>query len=212
MIDLDHLIDHDLIDAVIFDCDGTLVDTMRAHFAAWNHALAVNGAEFSIDWETFRQWGGIAAHQVVRMLNEQHGAILDTEYVRVAKQSHLEHALGNTEEIEVIATFARKLHGNTPIAVASGGHPDNVRASLTAAGLRPLFPDELIITPMDVEHGKPAPDMFLLAAERLGVAPERCLVVEDGPPGIEGAKAAGMHWLFLDEHGTPLEMSPGLHA
>lgn len=209
---LDHLIDHDAIDAVIFDCDGTLVDTMPAHFAAWNHALAVNGAEFSIDWPTFRKWGGISASQVVKMLNDHHGASLDEEFVRVAKQSHLEQALVNTSEIEVIAQFARTLSGSLPIAVASGGHPTNVRASLTAAGLISLFTEDRIVTPLDVTNGKPAPDMFLLVAERLGIAPDRCLVVEDGPPGIDAAVAAGMHWLFLDESGQPHEMSDAIRS
>jgi HAD superfamily hydrolase (TIGR01509 family) len=94
-----------------------------------------------------------------------------------------------------VVDFARNVSRTHPVAVASGGTRDVVRSTLEKTGLAPLFP--IVVTADDVEHGKPAPDMFLLAAKRMGVAPAGCLVFEDGQPGIEAAKAAGMKWVFV---------------
>ena len=81
------------------------------------------------------------------------------------------------------------------VAIASGGTRDVVRSTLEKTGLAPLFP--VVVTADDVQHGKPAPDMFLMAARLMGVAPGDCLVFEDGQPGIKAAEAAGMKWVFV---------------
>jgi HAD superfamily hydrolase (TIGR01509 family) len=97
--------------------------------------------------------------------------------------------------IEPVVEIARRVALTHPVAIASGGPRDIVRRMLQLSGLAPLFPHERVITPEDVEHGKPAPDMFLLAAKRLGVPPEKCLVFEDAEPGMRAAEAAGMKWV-----------------
>ena len=198
---LETLINDHAIEAVVFDCDGTLVDTMPAHYDAWVHALDYVNAPFELTHDQYRQWGGISSAKVIKMLCEEFSIELDGERLTKAKQAYLVERLSDTKVIPHIAELARKLSATHPICVASGGHPNNVRKSLDAAGIGDLFPDEKIITPFDVTHGKPAPDMFLLAAERMKSSPAKTLVFEDGPPGIEGAKSAGMPWVFLDHSG-----------
>ena len=106
--------------------------------------------------------------------------------------------MGSLQKLELIAPvveFARRVSKTHPVAVASGGTRDVVQSTLSKTGLAPLFP--IVVTADDVEHGKPAPDMFLLAAKRMGVVPASCLVFEDGQPGIEAAEAAGMRHVFV---------------
>ena len=91
--------------------------------------------------------------------------------------------------------IARRVSLTHPVAIASGGPRNIVRGMLELTGLASLFNYERVITPEDVEHGKPAPDMFLLAARRMGVPPEQCLVFEDADPGMRAAEAAGMKWV-----------------
>jgi len=98
--------------------------------------------------------------------------------------------LHTVQEIEAVADIARAHHGRVPMAVASSGFGRVVRETLTATGLIALF--DVIVTADDVMHGKPAPDLFLLAAERLGAAAADCIVYEDGDPGLEAARRADM--------------------
>ena len=95
--------------------------------------------------------------------------------------------------IEPVVAFARRVARTHPVGIASGGPRDIVRRMLELTGLAPLF--KLVVSADDVEHGKPAPDMFLLAAKLMGVAPGKCLVFEDAEPGMRAAEAAGMKWV-----------------
>jgi HAD superfamily hydrolase (TIGR01509 family) len=97
--------------------------------------------------------------------------------------------------IEPVVEIARRVSLTHPVAIASGGPRLIVRGMLELTGLASLFSYDRVITPEDVEHGKPAPDMFLLAAKRMGVPPEKCLVFEDAEPGMRAADAAGMKWV-----------------
>lgn len=193
--------DHE-IQAIIFDCDGTLVDTMPVHYDAWVHALDQVDAPFKLDNDRYRQWGGISSAKVIKMLCEEFAVELDGERLTKIKQAYLGERLADAKVIPHIADFARKISRTHPVCVASGGHPNNVRNSLDAAGIGDLFTDERIVTPFDVRHGKPAPDMFLLAAERMQSPPGKTLVFEDGPPGIDAAISAAMPWVFLDHLGN----------
>lgn len=181
--------------AFIFDCDGTLVDSMPLHFVAWRESLGAHGAPFDFTEEFFYSTAGIKEQDMVRMLNERHGSALDPDGVAETKAELFHRLIPQVPEVRPVADFARSLHGRVPMAVASGSDEPIVRACLEANELLHLF--DTIITPRNVTHGKPAPDMFLLAAERLGVAPADCLVLEDGMAGVEAAKAAGMQWVFI---------------
>ena len=174
--------------ALIFDCDGTLADTMPGHFAAWTAALRAGGGD--ITEERFYQNAGVTSAAIIDALNRDFGYGLDiAETVRVKEEMYIE-GLHEVAEITAVADIARAHAGRVPMAVASGGLRSVVHATLDAVGLRPLF--QAVVTAEDVTHGKPAPDIFLEAAALLGIAPADCIVYEDGDPGIVAARAAGM--------------------
>jgi beta-phosphoglucomutase family hydrolase len=174
--------------ALIFDCDGTLADSMPTHYQAWVDTLRSFGAE--LDEDHFYSMGGVPTDVIIRRLNEQFGYGLDVDRTFAAKEQRFAGLIHTVEEIEAVANIARINHGKTPMAVASGGARAIVEETLRSLGLRSLF--DTVVTQDDVIHGKPAPDIYLLAAERLGVAPEECVVYEDAEPGFVGARAAGM--------------------
>lgn len=183
----------------VFDCDGTLVDSMPLHFVAWVESFRRHNAPYADAFteEFFYTQAGISEVDTVKSLNAQYGAEVDPHSVMRVKMEIFYERLPEIKEVGPVAEIARQLHGNKPIAVASGSEEETVRKCLAATGLLPLF--DVIITPKDVKRGKPAPDMFLLAAERLGVNPARCLVFEDGQSGIQGARAAGMDVVFVPQ-------------
>lgn len=181
--------------AYIFDCDGTLVDSMPLHYIAWVEALKMHDAPFEFTEEEFYAHAGIKEQDVVKILNAKHGTNVDPVAVDEAKMEIFRQRIPEVQAVRPVAEFARSLEGRFPMAVASGSEEPTVRGCLEATGLIHLF--ETIITPKLVTHGKPAPDMFLLAAERMGIAPGECLVFEDGNSGLEAARAAGMQAVFI---------------
>lgn len=174
--------------ALIFDCDGTLADTMPGHFAAWVTALRAGGGD--ITEERFYQNAGVTSAAIIDALNKDFGYGLDVPKTVEAKEKMYVEGLHEIVEITAVADIARAHTGKVPMAVASGGLLSVVHATLDAIGLRPLF--DAVVTAEDVVHGKPAPDIFLKAAALLGVAPQDCIVYEDGDPGIVAARTAGM--------------------
>ena len=181
--------------AYIFDCDGTLVDSMPLHYIAWVESLQQHDAPFEFTEEVFYAHAGIKEQDVVKILNAQYGTNIDPVSVDELKMEIFRKRIPEVQPVRPVAEFAESLAGRFPLAVASGSEEPTVRGCLEATGLIHLF--ETIITPKLVKHGKPAPDMFLLAAERMGIAPIECLVLEDGNSGLEAAKAAGMQAVFI---------------
>lgn len=177
----------------IFDCDGTIADTMPAHFRAWTRAMKELGGSFPED--LFYSWGGKPTTVIVAQLNEQFGLALDPEETARIKEEYFVELIPEVLPIEPVVALVKQFHGTAPMAVASGGHREVVIKTLDALGLTGYF--ETIVGMEDVVHGKPAPDPFLEAARRLGVDPAQCLVFEDSPTGIEAAKAAGMAYVLV---------------
>jgi HAD superfamily hydrolase (TIGR01509 family) len=175
----------------IFDCDGTLADTMPLHYRSWLHALARAGARFEFDWELFISRAGMSLEHTVLELNVQFGTALDPIKVATDQREYYSSRSKEVTPIEPVVALARQAHETRKVSVASGSEYQHVVHTLESIGARSYF--EVIVTPIDVVHGKPAPDMFLLAAERMRVPSERCLVVEDSPLGLEAARLAGMH-------------------
>lgn len=180
----------------IFDCDGTLADTMPAHFIAWRNALLEGGATFEFTWPLFVSRAGMTMERTVIELSEQFGEPLDSDLIATRQRIIFHELSAQIEPIVEVTEFARALHGNHPIAVASGSSRTSVDRTLTTIGVRHLF--EVIVTPEDVTHGKPSPESFLLAAERLGILPSQCLVIEDGELGFEAARRAGMDYVVVE--------------
>jgi HAD superfamily hydrolase (TIGR01509 family) len=177
-------------DAVIFDCDGTLVDSMPAHFEAWCEALSIHGAGGILKEDVFFAMGGRPTRDIVVDLNDEYNLRLDPEAVAFAKREAFLKRIQNITLIDEIAAFAESLRGKMPLAIASGGSRMVVEKTLRAVGVSDWF-DE-VATADDVKEGKPAPDIFLHAARLLGVRPARCLALDDAPAGILAAQRAGM--------------------
>jgi beta-phosphoglucomutase-like phosphatase (HAD superfamily) len=182
--------------AYIFDCDGTLVDSMPLHLKAWRVALEQHGfppEKFTL--QMHHDFAGMPGTAIVEKLNAEFGCQLPPAQVEADKvEWYLAHH-GDVGGIEPVIAIARAAQGRIPMAVASGSDAHIVHDSLKAVGIHDLF--LIVVTPADVARGKPAPDMFLLCAERMGVAPEKCLVFEDGQLGIQAAEAAGMGTVFV---------------
>ena len=181
--------------AYIFDCDGTLVDSMPIHYVCWVESLRINGAPFEFTEEEFYSYAGVREQDTVIILNEKHGTDVDPDAVAHVKAELFTKRIPEVPAIKPVSNYARSLHGKAPMAVASGSEAPIVHGCLKGNDLFHLFP--YIITPADVKQGKPAPDMFLLAAELMGVDPRDCLVFEDGNSGLQAAKAAGMEAVFI---------------
>jgi HAD superfamily hydrolase (TIGR01509 family) len=174
--------------AYLFDCDGTIVDSMPLHYIAWKAALGEWGCEF--DEELFYSWGGKPT-DVMSQHAERDERAEDARRGRRSVQGELYFdLLPRLKVIPEVVEHIEARHGQIPFAVVSGGRRSSVVRSLTALGLLEKF--ETIVGADDYTRGKPAPDAFLLAAERLGVAPADCLVFEDTEIGIQAATAAGM--------------------
>ena len=174
--------------AFIFDCDGTLADTMPTHYRAWQAALGPRVANFPE--AMFYELGGVPTCRIVEILNERHGFDMPVEETVATKERLFLEYSSEIAAIEPVVTIAREWHGRKPMAVASGGHRRIVMSTLRALGIADLF--DAIVTSEDYLRGKPHPDPFLEAARRLNVIPERCLVFEDTSTGLQAAKAAGM--------------------
>ena len=183
-------IPQDGFDAVIFDLDGTLVDSMAVHFTAWCEALAKHGAANVFPEDVFYAMGGRPTKDIVEELNGELGLKLDAESVAVDKRNAFLENIDQVTINEEVVNYARSIRGKMPIAIATGGTRLVVEKTLQAIGLSDLF-DE-VVTANDVKCGKPAPDVFLEAAARIEIEPERCLVFEDAPAGIMAAQSAGM--------------------
>lgn len=177
-------------DAVIFDCDGTLVHSMPLHFEAWCEALSMHGAANIFKEDVFYAMGGRPTKDIVVEINDEYGLKLDPEKVAFSKREAFLRKLGQLELIDEVAAFAESLRGKLPMAIATGGTRLVIEKTLQAVGVSDLF--EEVVTADDVANGKPAPDIFLKAAQMLGVKPERCLVLEDAPAGVMAGQLAGM--------------------
>lgn len=177
-------------DGIVFDCDGTLVDSMPSHFEAWCEALAAFGAENILREDVFYAMGGRPTTDIVAEINVEYGLRLVPEEVALAKRSAFLRRLDQIGPVDEIVAFARMWRGRVPMAVATGGSRMVVEKTLQAVGISDLF-DE-VVTAEDVAVGKPAPDIYLEAAARLGVDPRRCLALEDAAAGIVAAQRAGM--------------------
>ena len=180
--------------AYIFDCDGTLADTMGLHYEAWKMALDPHGADLPED--LYYSWGGRPTREIVEALNEMQGLFMDPEDIVLVKEDLYHRLIPSVQPIESVVSIARAMHGKKPMAVASGGGRISVQKTLTSLGLLELF--DTIVTSEDYKLGKPAPDPYLEAARRLGVAPAECLVFEDTETGRRSAIAAGMECVMVD--------------
>lgn len=175
---------------IIFDCDGTLVDSMPLHLLAWQATMQRYGIEFTA--ERFYELAGVPSDRIIRILAAEQSKELDAVSIAIEKEDAFLERLPLLRPIEPIMEVARLLREQVPVAVASGGYRRIIDQELAQVGCQDWF--AAIVTAEDTQHHKPAPDVFLEAAARLGVPPETCLVYEDSDLGIQAAQAANMEW------------------
>lgn len=180
----------------IFDCDGTLADSMPLHYKAWNHAFTTHQARFDFTWELFYAMAGTGLHRSVELLNQRFDDSLDPHAVVATQSKVFFEAMHTLQPIHSVVDIARSTVSRLAMSVASGGGRQHVHETLHIIGVAHLF--EVVVTQEDVLHSKPAPDLFLLAAEKMGVDPQHCLVFEDSLLGIEAAERAGMQAVYIE--------------
>lgn len=178
----------------IFDCDGTLADTMPLHYRAWKRVLAEHGMAFSESF--FYELGGKPTELIFELLRSEHGLkIDDVAGAILCKEEYFAEFIHETQPIDAVVDVARRWHGIAPLAVASGGLRKYVELTLRAIGIRHLF--DAVVCVEDYVRAKPFPDAFLEAARRLQVSPDECLVFEDSGLGLAAAAAAGMQSVLV---------------
>lgn len=181
--------------ALLFDFDGTVADTMGAHLKAWNLGLAVYNLTLSRDQH--QAWAGRPTRMIVQLLNEMHKVDIAAEDFLKEKEIHYFSALHEVKEIVSVMEIIKFYHGVLPMAIVTGSRRKAVERTMDHLGIAKYF--DYMICAEDYKNGKPAPDCFLLGAEKLGVPPQDCLAFEDAPLGIESAQSAGMACIRVDD-------------
>lgn len=174
--------------AYLFDCDGTIADSMPLHYVAWKRVLGEWNCELAE--EVFYAWGGMPVAEIIATLNERNGLTMPVEEIQRRKEQLYFDILPELKAVPEVLEHIEFSHGHIPFAVVSGSTRDSVTRSLTALGILDKF--ETLVCAGDYTRSKPDPEPFLIAAKRLGVKPEQCLVFEDTEMGIQSAIAAGM--------------------
>lgn len=193
------------IQGLIFDCDGTLADTMPLHFHAWQATLRRYGMRLTED--RFYSLGGQPTVKIVALLAGEQGLVLDPVTVAHEKEQAFLTRLHEVKPIAPIVDIVRANVGHLPMAVASGSHRAVVLDVLKIIGIDDLFNQHTIVGAEDTELHKPNPDVFLEAARRINVAPEKCRVYEDAELGIEAARRANMACFDVRDVFTPARVT-----
>jgi beta-phosphoglucomutase family hydrolase len=183
------------IKGIVFDCDGTLADTMPLHWRAWNKVTAKHGLQFPED--RFYALGGVPSRDIFKMLCEEQGRQLDHMALAKEKEDAYLPFLPDVKPIEIVVAVAHANHGKLPMAVASGGMKHIIEQVLEHLRIRHYF--DAVVTSEDVNRQKPAPDIFLEAARRIGVSPQNCRAYEDTDLGLEAIRGAGMEGIDVRE-------------
>lgn len=183
--------DFERYDGLIFDCDGTLADSMPLHYVAWRDTLLRFGIEFAED--RFYSMGGMPSATIVQLLAAEQSVTADPEGVAAEKEAYFQTLIDDVTPMHDVCAIALAFHQKKPMAVASGSGRVIVVKQLVALGIDHLFP--VVVTAEDTKRHKPQPDVFLKAAEQIGIHPRNCVVFEDSPLGFQAAEAAGMDWV-----------------
>lgn len=177
-----------LFKAYLFDCDGTIADSMPLHYIAWQQALGEWNCEFGE--ELFYAWGGRPTAEIIATLNQEQGLSMPVEIVARRKEALYYELLPKLKAVPEVLEHIEAQYRRIPFAVVSGSARDSVTASLETLNLLDRF--DTLVCAGEYSKSKPDPEAFLLAAAKLGVASGDCLVFEDTEMGIQAAAAAGM--------------------
>ncbi|HYE30632.1 MAG TPA: HAD-IA family hydrolase [Methylomirabilota bacterium] len=183
------------IKGLIFDCDGTLADTMPLHWRAWEFVSKKHGINFPID--RFYAMGGVPTRDILRMLALEQGLPIDPIAVAYEKEEAYLPLMKDVGPVHVVVEIAAAHYGKLPMAVATGGNRVIIPQVLEHLKISHYF--QAVVTSEDVVNQKPAPDIFLEAARRIGVPPENCRAFEDTELGLQAIRAAGMEAVDVRE-------------
>jgi len=190
-------------DALLFDCDGTLADTMPAHYRAWLHVTGAHGIAF--DEHRFYGLGGRPTRDILATLAREAGLDLDLDQGVQQKEAAFLAQLDRVAAIDPVVDVVRRSRGRVPMAVVTGGHRAVCTRILEHVGIAAAF--DTLVASEDTDRHKPEPEPFLEAARRLGARPQRCVVWEDSDLGIEAARRAGMEWIDVRSFHMPARVS-----
>lgn len=177
--------------ALLFDCDGTLADTMPAHFQAW--MVVAEQYRLTFDETRFYSLGGRPTHDILATLAREADIELDLTAAAALKESSFLDQIDCVEAVEPVIDVVNRCRGRVPMAVVTGGYRRVCEQILAHLGIADFF--DTIVASEDTARHKPDPDPFLEAARRLEVAAAACVVWEDSDLGIEAARRAGMQWI-----------------
>jgi len=182
--------------AFLYDCDGTLADTMPGHKKSYVRVAAKDGV--TVDEALIDEFAGLPVPGVVEEINKRYKSSFDpTAFAKEREKIFFDEYIEQTQPIEYVVNHLKAHAGKVKIAVVSGGTRQAVEKTLRILGIAEI--PEILVCDGETPRGKPYPDPFLAAAEKLGVAPARCLVFEDGDAGTKAAEAAGMQWIRIDK-------------
>jgi beta-phosphoglucomutase family hydrolase len=176
------------VKGLIFDVDGTLVDTMPTHFKTWQELAQTYG--FHYPKELFFKYAGMSTYKIVELINREQGFHLNPEELTKVKNQAYLKLVSQLELIQPVFEIVTQYHGKLPMALGTGECREVAMVNIKAAGLDRYF--EIIVTSDDVTHNKPDPETFLKCARLMNVPPEACQVFEDGELGLEAARRAEM--------------------
>ncbi|MFC1563438.1 HAD family hydrolase [candidate division KSB1 bacterium] len=177
------------VKGLIFDCDGTLVDSMPLHMKAWKRAFNDFGEDCPDKF--LNPLKGMHEEEIVELYNERFNKNIDSRRLVELKHRCFQEDLADVKPIKPVVDIVMKYHVDYPMAVVSGGTFRNVSRALEIAGIINYF--KVILTADDPIRPKPAPDIFIEAAKRINVEPGFCQVFEDGELGLKAAEQAGMY-------------------
>ncbi|PQO38404.1 HAD-IA family hydrolase [Blastopirellula marina] len=192
-------------EGLIFDLDGTLADTMPAHYLSWREITQKHGLKFSED--RFYSLGGVPTSRIFSLLADEQGVSLDPGACAIEKEETFISYLGEVGPIEPVLDVVRENYGKVPMAVATGAMHWVMERILNQLDIHHYF--TAFVSSEDTVRHKPFPDVFLEAARRLGVPAEKCCVYEDAQLGIEAGQAAGMHVVDVRDFHTPRRITAG---
>ncbi|WP_086984273.1 beta-phosphoglucomutase family hydrolase [Vibrio aphrogenes] len=180
---------------LIFDMDGTLIDTMPSHLHAWKQTA--EQYQFPFDQEWIHSMGGMPTQKVAMQLKSRYHIDIDPQQVADTKTSLFSHLIEDGSIIQCTFDVLKQCYGKKKLAIGTGSNQANAIKLLDYNGILPLL--DAVVTAADVDNHKPNPDTFLLAAEKLGLEPSECVVFEDTEIGRQAALAAGMDCIMVKD-------------
>jgi len=174
--------------ALIFDLDGTLVDSMPLHFEAWKEVCLMKGLKFSED--EFYSLAGVPSDRIFEIINERHGTDFNPQADSKLKEETYLKKIDKLKPVQPVLDLAKAHHGKMPMSIGTGSPGQHSWEAVKVLGLDKYF--EILISKNDVQKGKPDPETFLKCAKAMNMEPQFCQVFEDGDPGLQAAKTAGM--------------------